>query len=81
MKGSEWSRQSLLGKIMDNYQVTVGVEPTNNYDKARQDVMQAMASIRELSPQQRRMLMEEFVGEANVAVLLNIFYQMFGEQR
>lgn len=81
MKGSEWSRQSLLDKIMDNYQVTFGVEPTNDYDKARQDVMQAMASIRKLSPQQQRMLIEEFVGEANVAVLLNIFYQMFGGQR
>lgn len=33
---------------MDNYRVTVGVEPTNDYEKAKQDVMQAMISIRKL---------------------------------
>ena len=63
---------------MDNYRVTVGVEPTNNYDKAKQDVMQAMASIRKLPPQQQRMLAEELVGAANVAALVNIFRQNFG---
>ena len=30
---------------MDHYRVTIGVEPTNDYDKAKQDVMQAMISI------------------------------------
>lgn len=63
---------------MDNYRVTVGVEPTNDYDKAKQDVMQAMASIHKLSPQQQRMLAEELVGAANVAALMNIFRQNFG---
>lgn len=63
---------------MDNYRVTVGVEPTNDYDKAKQDVMQAMASIRKLPPQQQRMLAEELVGAANVAALMNIFRQNFG---
>lgn len=66
---------------MDNYRVTVGVEPTNDYDKAKQDVMQAMASMRKLSPRQQRMLAEELVGAANVAALLNIFHQAFGKQR
>lgn len=63
---------------MDNYRVTVGVEPTNDYDKAKQDVMQAMASIRKLPPQQQRMLAEELVGAANVAALMNSFRQNFG---
>lgn len=63
---------------MDNYRVTVGVDPTNDYDKAKQDVMQAMASIRKLPPQQQRMLAEDFVGAANVAVLMNIFRQNLG---
>lgn len=27
---------------MDNYRMTVGIEPTNDYDKAKQDVMQAI---------------------------------------
>lgn len=63
---------------MDNYRVTVGVEPTNDYDKAKQDVMQAMTSIRKLPPQQQRMLAEELVSAANVAALMNIFRQNFG---
>lgn len=62
-----------MGEVMDNYRVTVGVEPTNDYDKAMQDVMQAMASIRKLPPQQQRMLAEELVGAVNVAALMNIF--------
>lgn len=63
---------------MDNYRVTVGVEPTNDYDKAKQGVMQAMISIRKLALHQQRMLAEEFVGEEKVSALLNIFHQAFG---
>ena len=63
---------------MDNYRVTVGVEPKNDYDKAKQDVMQAMISIRKLPPHQQQMLAEEFVGVEKVSALLNIFHQTFG---
>lgn len=63
---------------MDNYRMTVGIEPTNDYDKAKQDVMQAMLSVRKLPPQQQRMLAEELVGTANVTALMNIFLQNFG---
>ncbi len=63
---------------MDDYRVTVGVEPTNDYDKARQDLLQAMNSIRKLSPQQQRMLAEEFFGATNVAALVEILHQAFG---
>ena len=60
---------------MDNYQVTVGVEPTNDYDKAKQDVVKALNSIRKLSPWKQQMLAEEFVGATNVAILLRLFNQ------
>ena len=63
---------------MDHYRVIIGVEPTNDYDKAKQDVMQAMISIRKLTPQQQRMLAEELVGAANAAALMKIFRQNFG---
>lgn len=65
---------------MDNCRLTVEFEPTNDYDKAKQDVIRDMASIRKLPPQQQRMLAEELVGAASVAALLNIFYQAFGRQ-
>lgn len=63
---------------MNDYRLTIGVEPTNDYDKARQDVIQAMVSVRKLSPQQQRILAEEFVGAENIAALMNIFHQNFG---
>ena len=65
---------------MDSYRVTVGVEPTNDYDKAKQEVIQAMTSVRKLPVHQQQKLAEELVGSANVAVLLNIFNQAFGRQ-
>ena len=63
---------------MDNYQVTVGVEPTNDYDKAKQDLVQALGSIRKLSPWQQQMLAEEFFGATNVAFLINLLNQGLG---
>lgn len=65
---------------MDNYRVTVGIEPTNDYDKAKQDIMQALASVRKLPPQQQQRLAEELFGAANVAALLTIFNQTMGRQ-
>jgi len=56
---------------MDDYRVTVGIEPTNDYNKVKQDILQAINSIRKLPPQQQRLLAEELVGAANVATLLN----------
>ena len=58
---------------MENYRVTVGIEPTNDYDKAKQDIMQALVSVRKLPPQQQQWLFEELFGAANVANLLTIF--------
>ena len=63
---------------MDNYQVTVGVEPTNDYDKAKQDVIKAFDSIHKLSPKQQQMLAQELVGATNVAILLKLFNQGLG---
>lgn len=64
---------------MDNYRVTVGVEPANDYDKAKQDVMKALDSIYKLSPKQQQMLAEELVGATNVAILLRLFNQGLGK--
>ena len=60
---------------MDNYRLTFGVEPTNDYDKAKQDVIQAITSMRKLPPQQQRMLIEDLAGAANVAAFINLLNQ------
>ena len=41
---------------MDYFRPTFGVEPTNKYDKAKQDLIKAMNSVRELTNQEQRML-------------------------
>ena len=43
---------------MDNYKVTVGIEPTNDYEKAKQDFLKALNSIGKLTPQERQRLLE-----------------------
>ena len=47
---------------MNEYKVTLGIEPTNDYEKAKQDLIQAMQSIQKLSPLQQQMLAKEFFG-------------------
>ncbi len=47
---------------MDNYKFTIGVEPTNDYEKARKDLFKAMDSINKLNVVERRRLAEEFLG-------------------
>ena len=62
-------------KKMEEYKLTLGMEPTDDYKKAKQDLIQAMRSIQKLSPQQQQMLAEELFGAANVMVLSQILRQ------
>ena len=57
---------------MEEYKLTLGMEPTDDYKKAKQDLIRA---IRKLSPQQQQMLAEELFGAANVMVLSQILRQ------
>ncbi len=58
---------------MDRFEPTIGIEPTNKYDKAKQDLIQAMNSIRELTQQEQQMLFTDLFGAAGIAALLNLF--------
>ena len=53
---------------MDDFRPT-----TDDYEKAKQDFIQAMISIQKLSPQQKQKLAEELFGAANVMAVLNLF--------
>lgn len=66
---------------MNNLKLTLGVEPTDKYEKAKMDLIQARKSFFELTEREQRMLAEELVGATNVATLLNILHQTFGRQR
>ena len=60
---------------MEEYQLTLGIEPTDDYEKAKQDLLQAMQSIQKLSPLQQQMLAKEFFENAGNMALLKMFQQ------
>lgn len=63
---------------MDKYKLTFGIEPTDEYEKAKQDLLQALHSLRVLSPQEQRVLAEEIFGTAQVAFAMDVFNKYLG---
>lgn len=63
---------------MDKYKLTFGIEPTDKYNKAKQDLIQALKSLQELSPQEQKVLAEEMFGIAQVAVAMDMFNKYLG---
>lgn len=55
---------------------TVGIEPTNPYEKAKQDLIAAYNSFAVLTPLQKGMLVKELFGAANVNVAIQLMQQM-----
>lgn len=60
---------------MNNYKLTVGIEPTNKYQKAKLDLLQALKSYGELTPQEKECLLQEFLGITNFAFISNVLRQ------
>lgn len=60
---------------MTNFEPTFGIDPTDDYDKAKKDLMQAAISIQKLPAQQQQQLAMELFGAANVVALLKLFNQ------
>lgn len=59
---------------MDEYKVDVSIEPTDSYNKARQDLFKAMQSIQKLSHQQKKRLAEELFGAESIRAAEQMFY-------
>ena len=49
-----------------------------NYEKAKQDVLQAAKSIDELTPQQREQLAKDLFGVSTVLTMYHLMRQYFG---
>ena len=62
---------------MGDYKITLGIEPTDEYKKAKQDIIQALTSVQKLSPQQQKDLITELFGTAKVSFAMQIFNQYF----
>ena len=52
--------------------------PDRNYEKAKQDVLQAAKSIDELTPQQREQLAKDLFGASTVLTMYHLMRQYFG---
>lgn len=57
---------------MNNYKLTFGIEPTNDYEKAKQDISKALISVYALPPEQRVQLAKELLGAANFELLFDV---------
>ena len=63
---------------MENFKVKLNVEPTNDYEKAKLELLKAMDSIRALPSYQQKQLDEELFGVQAVVTLARIMQQYFG---
>lgn len=61
---------------MDNYKLTLGVEPSDKYEKAKQDIIQAKKSFDELTSQQQEQLVKEVFGAEAVAQICTTMWAL-----
>ena len=60
---------------MNQYKPTIGIEPTDPYEKAKQDLITALKSFGMLSAIQQETLAKELFGAASVNAILNLIQQ------
>ncbi|MBR3954794.1 MAG: hypothetical protein IKJ63_04915 [Clostridia bacterium] len=57
---------------MDNIKVTLNLEPTEEYQKAKTDLFQALYSFSKLSDRQKEQLAKEIFGASQVNFVIKI---------
>lgn len=62
---------------MNGYTIKPSIEPNDKYEKAKQDVIQAIKSLQELTPEQRKRLVKEALGSELATQIFNYFPQLF----
>lgn len=62
---------------MNGYTIKPSIEPNDKYEKAKQDVIQAIKSLQGLTSEQRRCLVKEALGLELAAQVFNAFPQLF----
>lgn len=63
---------------MEEYKITFGIEPTDEYIKAKNDIIEAMSSIQKLTPQEQQALAQEIFGAESVKLVMDMIRQYFG---
>ena len=62
---------------MENYKITLGLEPSDKYTKAKQDLLQTKKSFDELNSQEKERLVKEMFGVEAVEQ----FWDMIGRRK
>lgn len=62
---------------MNEFNITLGIEPVNKYDKARKAVLEAANAISELSPAEKEMLAREIFGRELVSAMYKMMQEYF----
>ncbi|NBH63012.1 hypothetical protein D1155_15335 [Anaerotruncus sp. 80] len=57
---------------MPNFEAKLEVKPTDDYDKAKKDVIKAIESIRKLNPREQEKLVEEIARMVGNIMFLNL---------
>ena len=63
---------------MENYKVTVGIEATDKYEKARRAFLEAKTAMDALPPQQQEQLVRELAGAEALASVYAVLKKYFG---
>lgn len=57
---------------MNEFKMNVDIEPTDKYQKAKLDLLQAIKSFESLTPDNRKRLIEEVFGVARVTAVMEL---------
>ena len=60
---------------MNDYKLTLDIDPEDNYSKAKKDTLTAYDSIQKLTPQEKEKLIKELFGAAAVEEFYRIVNQ------
>ena len=63
---------------MQDYKIALGVYPTNDYQKARKDLIEALQSFSKLSSAEKEQLCREFISAETFAAMCRMAQQYFG---
>lgn len=63
--------------IMNEFKMNVDIEPTDKYQKAKLDLLQAIKSFESLTPDNRKRLIEEVFGVARVAAVMELINNIY----
>lgn len=62
---------------MNEFKMKVDIEPTDKYQKAKLDLLQAIKSFESLTPDNRKRLIEEVFGVARVAAVMELINNIY----